>query len=427
MKKSAYTKSGREEKTVQLRFAALQSPQETLHGLIHEAGIRALGAMLEEERTALCGGRCARIPGRRNVRGGHASGELPYGGRLVRLARPRVRSVEGREVALPSWEAFSNQDPLTERAMEQMVLGVATRKYKRSLGPEAASLPSRGTSKSAVSRRFIAETTKVLGAMMGRDLSGLSLCAVMIDGIHMGKHVVLVAMGIDACGKKHILGIYEGATENTAVCSGLLNDLEGRGLCTTASMLFAIDGGKGLHRAIREKFGKHALIQRCQVHKKRNVTDLLPKEMRASVGRTISLAYKSQSRVRAKKILEGLARQLEHKHPSAAASLREGLDETLTVLDFGLEPALVKTLCSTNPLEFINSRIRDITHNVDKWQSGDMVLRWAAVALVEAAKTFRRVRGYAGLPKLVRALKAHGDALSQKQNPAVDAPAKIAS
>ena len=345
------------------------------------------------------------------------------GGRRVRVRRPRVRSVDGSEIALDTWRTFSEADPLTSRAVEQMVLGVSTRKYVRSIEPTPPGLASRGTSKSAVSRRFVAATRDKLAEMMSADLAKLSLCAIMIDGIHVGEHLVLVALGIDTKGNKHTLGLYEGATENTTSCSGLLSDLEARGVRTDRAMLFVIDGSKALAKAIRAKYGARALIQRCQVHKKRNVEDHLPEEMKRNAGRTISAAYQSGDPVRAKRMLEALARQLERKHPSAAASLREGLDETLTVMQFRLQDSLARTLSTTNPIEFLNGRIRKTTHNVAKWQGGEMVLRWLAVSLIEASKTFRKLRGYAGMPKLVAALRAH----DLKINPrVVDAKAKAA-
>jgi transposase-like protein len=351
---------------------------------------------------------------RRASRAGHTEGELAMGGRRIRVRRPRVRGADGRELRLETWERFAEADPLTPRAVEQMVLGVSTRRYERSLESAPAGLRSRGTSKSAVSRRFTAATREQLAQTMTRDLSALSLCAIMIDGIHMGEHVVLVALGIDEHGEKHVLGMHEGATENATVCTALLNDLVARGVRTNRTMLFVVDGGKALCKAIRAVFGARALIQRCQVHKRRNVEDHLPEGMRKNVSRTISTAYRCADAARAKRMLEALARQLERKHPAAAGSLREGLDETLTVLRFGLPDGLMRTLATTNPIEFLNSRIRKTTHNVTRWEGGEMVLRWLSVAFVEASKTFRKLRGYQGMPKLVAGLRAHDAQLEPK-------------
>lgn len=423
MKDTARKMNARQDSPAQLVFAAMLDARATLHDAIVSAGMSVLGAMLEDERTRLCGPRYAHNPSRTASRGGHADGELAFGGRRVRVRRPRVRGSDGAEIPLDTWEQFAEADPLTPRAVEQMVLGVSTRKYVRSIEAAPPGLSTRGTSKSAVSRRFVAATREQLTQMMGRSLADLAMCVVMIDGIHVDDHLVLIALGIDESGEKHVLGLYEGATENAVVCTGLLSDLVARGLRTDRSMLFVIDGSKALAKSIRTTFGARAVIQRCQVHKRRNVVDHLPEEMKKSVGRTISTAYRCADPARAKRMLESLARQLERKHPSAAASLREGLDETLTVLGFDLPLWLTRTLATTNPIEFINGRIRKTTKNVARWEGGEMVLRWLAVALDEAAKTFRKLRGYKGMPKLVDALRAHHASLTPSR---VDASKKAA-
>ena len=293
-----------------------------------------------------------------------------------------------------------------------MLLGVATRKYGRSLEPLPPGTKSRGTSKSAVSRRFVEATSEVLAEWLGRSLAHLSLAALMIDGIVCGEHTVLVALGIDDQGTKHVLGLWEGATENAVACTTMLSNLVERGLNTQRSILVVIDGSKALAKAVRDVFGKRALVQRCQVHKKRNVLEHLPERMRSSTGDVISTAYRCTDPKRALEMLNKLARQLERKHPSAATSLREGLEETLTVLSFSLPDALRRTLATTNPIENLNSVIRKIHHNVKRWQNGTMVLRWVAIGLQEATKGFRRLKGHEGMPKLVAALRAHGDQLS---------------
>jgi putative transposase len=398
----------------QVLFSAMRDARATLHEAVVAAGMTVLSAMLEEDRSQLCGARYVHDRDRQASRAGYAEGELAMGGRRIRVRRPRVRAMDGREMPLPTWERFSEADPLTPRAVEQMVLGVSTRNYERSLERSPTSVGSRGTSKSAVSRRFVAATREHLAEMMSRDLSALSLCAVMIDGIHVGEHLVLVALGIDEQGEKHMLALYEGATENATVCTALLNDLVARGLRADRTMLFVIDGSKALGKAIRCVFGVRALLQRCQVHKRRNVEDHLPEDMKKNASRTISAAYRCADATRARRMLDALARQLERKHPTAAASLREGLDETLTVLRFGLPDGLMRTLATTNPIEFLNSRIRKTTHNVTRWESGEMVLRWLAQATQEASKTFRKLRGYKAMPKLVAALRTHDATLGAK-------------
>jgi putative transposase len=416
MKDTARRKAGRQESPHigQLALSAMLEARATLYETVVQAGMGVLAAMLEEDRTKLCGPRYEHDRDRRAVRGGHADGELAFGGRRTLVRRPRVRSRDGEELPLPTWQHFADADPLTPRAVEQMVLGVSTRNYERSLEPAPAGMTSRGTSKSAVSRRFVRATEHTLRELMGRDLSELAICALIIDGIHVGEHVVVGAIGIDVQGHKHVLGLHEGATENEAVCKGLIEDLAARGLRNDRSRLFVIDGSKALAAGIRKAFGKRALIQRCQVHKRWNVEDHLPESMKKQAGRAMTAAYRCGNYERAKRMLNALARQLERKHPSAAASLREGLDETLTVMRFALPMWLERTLSTTNAIEFVNSRIRKTTHNVTKWEGGAMVLRWVAIALVEASKTFRKLRGHAGMPKLVAALKAHDATIDPK-------------
>lgn len=235
------------------------------------------------------------------------------------------------------------------------------------------------------------------------DLSDIPLVAVMIDGIHIDERVVLVALGADEEAKKHVLGLWEGATENSGVCKALLNNLIGRGFDAQRSMLFVIDGSK----AIRTVFDGRAIIQRCQFHKRRNVIDHVPEELHKSVGKAIRDAYRSATAKAAKKRLLALANQLEPDHPCAASSLREGLDETLTVKAFGRSLWLERTLSTTNAIENVNGGIRRTTRRVKRWRDGKMILRWTAAALVEHAKGFRRLRGYKDMPKLIAALRAN--------------------
>ena len=385
----------------------LATVKGALYELVVSSGMSVLLAVLEQEREKLCGVRYQHDTGRAASRAGYADGEVVLGGRRVSVKRPRARSSAGKEIPLPSWEKFAAEDPLNARAVEQMVIGVATRKYARSLESAPIGMKSRGTSKSAVSRRFVAATTEKLASWVGGSLADLPLAALMIDGLVCGEHTVLVALGIDEQGEKHVLGFREGATENATSCTGLLTDLVDRGFDTTRSILVVIDGAKALAKAVRDVFGKRALIQRCQVHKRRNVLEALPERMRDSTGSTLSTAYRCRDPKRALDILNKLARQLERKHPSAAGSLREGLEETLTVLAFKLGDALERTLATTNPIENLNSALRRVHRNVKRWQGGTMVLRWIAAGVQEASAGFRRLKGYAEMPKLVVALRAH--------------------
>ena len=393
-----------DQRVTQLVMEMPEIVGKELHEMVVSAGLSVLGRMLEAERERLCGPRYVHSSTRTASRAGTVPGELGLGGRRVSLPRPRVRSVDGHEVPLATWDAFANDDALNKRAVEQMVIGVSTRKYRRSL--EVVDVKTRGTSKSAVSRRFVAMTQAKLDDMLKADLKHIDLAVLMIDGIHVDAHVVLVALGIDTDGKKHVLGFHEGATENANACKTLLANLSERGMRTDRSIFVAIDGSKALRKAVGDVFGDRAVVQRCQLHKRRNVADHLPDAMRKRIDTAMAEAYRSKDPKKAKKLLQNLARVLEVKHPSAAASLREGIDETLTIMAFKLDPALVRSLSTTNPIENIQGGIRRVCRRVTTWRGGSMILRWVGAALIEHGRGFRRLRGYAGMTKLVAALRA---------------------
>ena len=251
-----------------------------------------------------------------------------------------------------------------------MLVGVATRQYARSLEPLPADVVSRGTSKSSVSRRFVAKTTAQLRAWQSAPLDGLDLVALLLDGVHIGEHCLVVALGIAADGQKHALGLWEGATENTAVCQSLLANLESRGLRTDRSLLVILDGALALHKAVRAVFGEAALIQRCQVHKLRNILDHLPERQRPWVQAIVRRAYQARDVKTATRLLTDLATRLEDDYPSAAGSVREGLDETLTVLTLHLSTRLQRSLATTNAAESLLSRTRYVKRNVKRWRGG---------------------------------------------------------
>ena len=379
----------------------------TLFEFLIEAGMRKLATLLEEERSIACGRRYEHQPERVAYRFGHAPGELTLGGRRVAVRRPRARTMDGREVLLPSWQRFAHEDPLDARALEQMVVGVSTRKYGRSLEAVPPTVAVRGTSKSAVSRRFVAATEEQLEVFLKRPLNEIDLLVLMIDGVYFAEHVILVAVGIATDGKKHVLGTWEGATESAASCRELLSNLIARGLDVERELLVVIDGSKALAKAVRETLGRRTKIQRCQVHKKRNVLEQLPESMRVSVGHKISAAYRCGDVDQARRILHQLVRHLDASHPGAAASLREGLDETLTVMGLELPRALERTLSTTNVIENFMGTARRVSRNVKRWRGGSMMLRWIAAAAIEGERGFHRVRGHVGLAKLTQALRDH--------------------
>jgi putative transposase len=424
MKKSAKSEDGRKAAKGQLWLHLPGMVREALYDTVIGAGLACVDEVLETERVALCGERYEHLPDRQALRAGYVASSLVLGGRRVAVQRPRARSVAGRELGLPSWREWSARDPLEQRAVEQMVLGVSTRGYARSLEPLPEAVAVRSISKSAVSERFVYGTERKLAELMSRDLRQLRVVALLIDGVHFGEHVVLAAVGVDEHGDKHVLGLREGATENAAAVRALLADLVERGLDPNHTLLIVIDGAKALHKAVVEVFGAHGLIQRCREHKKRNVTDALPERLRATVRSAMNQAYATHDTKRARRLLDGLARRLEHHHPSAAASLREGLEETLTVMRLGLPENLERVLSSTNLIENLFSRVREIGHRVKRWQSGTMVLRWTATGVLEAERGFRKLVGYRAMPILVAALRACDTQCSR--NPEVDVAEKAA-
>jgi transposase-like protein len=415
MKKAIRRPVVAQEVLAQLRVPLAELMRSTLLDTVITAGSLRAIEMLEEQREALCGPKHAQNAERHAYRHGSCAGSVVMGGRRVVLPRPRVRSVERRELELPAWKQWSDEDPLEQRALAQMILGVSTRGYAGSLERLPVELPERGKSRSAVSRRFVQGTQKQLAKVLQRDLSHLKLAVLMIDGVHFEDHVVLAALGIDEAGNKHVLGLWEGATENARACKGLLEDLVTRGLATDRAMLVVLDGAKALHKAVKDVFGSRALIQRCQEHKKRNVADQLPESMRPSVRRAMSEAYESSDAKRGLRLLENLAARLDRDHPGAAASLREGLAETLTVIDLGITGRLRLTLRTTNPIDNIFGSVRRVSRRVKRWRGGRMMLRWCGAALLDASTRFRRIKGHAEMPKLVAALRAYEGTFDRRE------------
>lgn len=396
-----------------------------LRELVMSLGIQAIGAMLEQERTELCGVRYAHDASRAAGRAGSTQGTLTMGGRRVRIKRPRVTDRDGQEVPLGTWQELAAGDGMSERVLEQMTVGVATRKYARSLEAVPEELDEYGTSKSTVSRRFVEVTQAKLDEWRARPVGELGICAVFIDGLHFAEHVVIAALGVDGNGKKHVLGIWEGATENAPTCRAMLSDLVTRGLDPEVRRLFVIDGSPALRAAIRDVFGKRALVQRCQVHKMRNVESHLPKKKQKAAKAAMREAYKSTKVDTAKRLLNNLARTLESEHPSAAASIREGLDETLTMMALGLPRTLERSFSTTNPVENLNERIRQISKRVKRWRGGTMILRWTAAGVLEAERGFRRLKGSAHMPKLIAALAEKSPSSCQSPD-AVDVHQQVA-
>ena len=389
--------------------------QGSFDRLCLRAGIAAIEAMLAGDTEQLCGRRYGRGAGRRGHRWGRAQAEIGWHGGKAKVSRPRVRA-RGAEIELPSWPAMQSADLLSRWAFNQMLIGVSTRNYGRSVRlPESdlAGAAARATRKSSVSRRFVALSTAKLKEWLAADLSGLDLLVIQIDGLRVGDHVLVAAIGIDGAGEKHVLALVEGATENTVVVKALLADLVARGLRPDIARLFIVDGAKALSRAIRDTFGRFALIQRCQVHKGRNIIERLDKSLHAGVKKVLRQAWEATDAVQAERMLKNLARRLEQEEPGVSGCILEGIDEMLTVIRLGLPLELRRVLACTNAIESLISVIRKVCRNVKRWRNTKMALRWTGAAMLEAQKTFRRLKAHKQLPSLRAALRRHQLALTE--------------
>ena len=361
--------------------------------------------MMESDRVALCGAKNVPDAHRRAVRGGTTQSSVVLGGQRIAVTKPRARSLKRGELELPTFAWAAETDPLDMATLASIAAGVSTRRYAGTLDELPEPDEPMSVSKSAVSRRWVALSQAQLHEWLSCSLKEMDLPVVMIDGIHFRDRVILVALGIDAKGHKHVLGLREGSTESTRVVRSLLSDLVERGLDADRARLWVIDGGKALRKAIVDCFGRLALVQGCQEHKRRNVIEHLPEELHASVGRALRDAWDGANAELAKKQLTRLAASLHAKHPGAADSLREGLDETLTVQQLGITGALYRTLRTTNPIENLNGSIAHFTRNVKRWKDGQMTLRWVSGALSDAKGRFRKLRGYREMKFLLAALK----------------------
>ena len=400
--------------------------REGLLALSVEVGLGVLRELLEEEVDEVVGPKGKHDPDRTAVRHGHENGEVTLGGRRVQVERPRARSADGEsEVPLATYDHFADRDQLGEVVLERVLAGVSTRKYRRAQEPvgEELETDARSTSKSAVSRTFVHRTRDQLWKLMNRPLSDLRLAVMMLDGIELHGRTNIVALGITTAGDKLALGLWDGSTENATVAAALLADLVDRGLDVEQGMLFVIDGSRALRKAIRRVFGNDVPVQRCVQHKERNVLDHLPERDRESVKGRLRRAWKETDHDIALEQLNTLAIELDRAHPGAAASLREGMEETLTVTRLGITGKLKLTLQSTNPCESMISTVRVIQRNVKHWSSGEMCLRWTAAGMLEAETRFRKVEGYRGLANLAVAIER--DLLRRRQSATHTTPEEL--
>jgi len=367
-----------------------------------------MSLVMEEEVRHVAGGRYQQHEERRAHRWGKEDGYCVIDGQKVPIQRTRLRTRDKGEQRLGSYELFQRSGPLQQGGWDKMMRGLSTRNYGAVVKDFSTAY---GIGKSAVSESFIEASREKVKQLMERPLGGLRLCAVLIDGTPFKDRQMIVALGIGCDGRKTVLGLREGATENATVVGALLSDLVERGLDFSTPRLYVLDGGKALHAAVRRHAGESAFIQRCQVHKKCNVVDHLPEEHKTDVRRKLQNAYAMVDYSDAKRALERLHQELMHLNPSAARSLEEGLEETLTVHKLRVPDQLRRTLSCTNVIESAFSIVETLCRNVKRWHDGDHIERWVGSGLLVAEQQFRKVIGYRQIPLLLSSL---ANAVSQK-------------
>jgi putative transposase len=384
--------------------------REGLLALSVGVGLGVVHELMELEVDEVVGPKGKHTPQRTAKRHGHKDGSMTLGGRRLAVRRPRIRSADDRrELRVETYEHFAERDPLTRAVLDRMLAGVSTRRFARVGEPVGADVEaeSSSTSKSSVSEMFVERTATALEELMSRRLDDVRLAVLMLDGIEIAERTHVVALGITTDGVKIPLGLWEGSTENATLARTLLADLVERGLDPEQAILFVVDGSKALRRAIKDVFGEHALVHRCHRHKERNVCDLLPERDRDQVRARMRTAWSLTDPDLARQRLELLAGELDRSWPDAARSLREGLDDTLTLMRLEISGQLAKTLCSTNPCESMIEIVRSTQRNVKRWREGDMRRRWTAAGMLVAEQQFRRIIGYRDLAKLVIAIERH--------------------
>lgn len=382
--------------------------QEGVGHLLREAGLALMNLVMEEEVRHLAGERHQQHPDRHAHRWGKEDGYCVVDGQKVPIRRTRLRSKDNREQRLGSYELFQRSTPMERAVWDKMMRGLSTRNYGAVVKEFQQAY---GIEKSAVSDNFIEASRVKLKELLERPLGELRLCAVLIDGTPFRDRQMIVALGIGCDGRKTVLGLREGATENATVVSELLSDLAARGLDFSVPRLYVLDGGKALAAAVRRHAGEAAFIQRCQVHKRRNVIDHLPEEHKQAVKKKMQNAYAMTAYVEAKPALERLHRELMDLNPSAARSLAEGMEETLTVHRLGIPHKLRRSLASTNVIESAFSIVETVCRNVKRWRDGDQIERWVGSGLLVAERQFRKVQGYQEIPQLLASL---ANAVSKK-------------
>lgn len=376
-----------------------------VHGAVEEmageAGLLIMQSLIEEEVEQRAGQRYKHDPQRQAMRWGKEESYLTLGGKKAPFLRPRLRDAKGQEVQLERFKLFQRGSAMQEAVAKQVICGVSMRDYEKAVDGLCEGY---GVRKSSVSRQWKAVSADRLAEFVERSLADLDLVAILIDGLTFRETLLVVALGVDSEGRKHVLGLWEGATENAEVVKSLLEDLVRRGVGTDKRYLFVLDGAKALHSAVRKVFGKGAEIQRCHVHKQRNVLEHLPKGYHQTVRMRLRSAWKMKDYEEAKSELLRLERYLKDLNPSAARSLAEGMEETLTLHRLEIPDSLLKSLRTTNAIESCFDMARKYCRNVKRWRKGDMTTRWAGTMLLEAQKRFKRIKGFRTMAKLLVAL-----------------------
>jgi transposase-like protein len=397
---------GRSGVQVTLPFDPAMLLEEAFEAVATDIGLTVMEGLLEDEAESLAGRKHARRDGYTAYRHGYEEGSVVFAGKRLAITRPRLRGATG-EVPLQRYRLFKADRKLQRSVKAKVLAKVSTRRYESVVDDLAEGF---GIRKSSVSRHWRSVSAKELEGLLTRPLGNLDLVAVLIDGVHFQDQTLVVALGIAGDGRKHLLGLWEGDSENTATVTGLLTNLRERGLETDVTRLFILDGGKALSAGVAKVFGRHALIQRCHVHKKRNVLDQLPKSHHWRISHQLSAAWGMNDLNEARAAIDQLLRELDRLSAPAAASLREGLDETLTLHRLGIPPEIRSRLNTTNAIENIFSVLRDQVRRVRNWRSGpDMRQRWAAAILIDAEQRFNRIKGYAHLAQVANLLaRVHG-------------------
>jgi transposase-like protein len=399
-----------DERTIQLSLPIgdiIEGLQGAVESAAGTAGLLIMKTLIDEEVEGLAGERNKHHDGQDALRWGSEESYVLFGGKKVPYRRPRVRERQGGEIGLERFRLFQRPALMEKVVAREVLSGVTSRKYEQAV---EGFCDGYGIRKSSVSRHWQAVSATRLREFVERRLDDLDLVAFVIDGIEFQKNLLVVALGVDSTGKKHVLGFWQGATENTEVSKSLLEDLVHRGVTTNRRYLFVLDGSKALAKAVRQVFGKEAEIQRCQVHKERNVLEQVPEENRGTVRMRLRAAWQANDYEVGKSELLRVVRYLKDLNPSAARSLEEGMEETLTIQRLEIPDSLRGSLRSTNSIESCFSMTRDLCKNVKRWRRGEMVERWVGTMLIEAQKKFRRIRGHRVMSQLLLSLGRSLDA-----------------